>query len=187
MFPILNFSKIWRLFQSAMSKDIRIALTGFMGVGKSSVARHLEHLTGCRRIDLDSLIEQRAGREIAEIIDGDGADTFRQVETEVLKQVLTHDTGCILSLGGGTWTIPANRDLIREHRYTSVWLESSFDHCWYNIKFSRKERPLARDKEAARALFEERQRVYCLADWHFIIQSGLTSFDIAEQIAEQVL
>lgn len=170
-----------------MSKDIRIALTGFMGVGKSSVARHLEHLTGCHRVDLDALIEVTAGREIAEIIDGDGAERFRQIETDVLEGVLKDDAGCILSLGGGTWTIPENRELIKQNRYTSVWLESSFHHCWYNIKFSRKNRPLARDKDAARALFEERQRSYCLADWHFVVQSGLTSFDIAQQIAEQVL
>ena len=171
----------------AMSKDVRIALTGFMGVGKSSVARHLEHITGCRRVDLDALIEESSGREIGEMIDTDGTEAFRLVESEVLKRVLENENGCVLSLGGGTWTIPRNRELIREHRFTSVWLESSFDHCWYNLKFSRKERPLARDKEAARALFEERQRSYCLADWHFVVQSGLTSFDIAQQIAEQVL
>lgn len=170
-----------------MSKDVRIALTGFMGVGKSSVARHLEHITGSRRMDLDTLIEASAGREIADIIDADGTDAFRRIETQVLKEVLEDEAGCILSLGGGTWTIPENRELIKHNRFTSIWLESSFDHCWYNIKFSRKERPLARDKEAARALFEERQRVYCLADWHFIIQSGLTSFDVAQQIAEQVI
>ena len=170
-----------------MNNDIRIALTGFMGVGKSSVARHLEHLTGCRRIDLDSLIEESAERSIAEFIDGDGIEAFRLLETQVLIRVLEDDRGSILSLGGGTWTIPGNRELIKRHRYTSVWLESTFDHCWYNIKYSRKERPLARDKERARRLFDERQTIYCLADWHFIVRSGLSSFDIARQIADQVL
>lgn len=158
-----------------------------MGVGKSSVARHLEHITGCRRVDLDSLIEESAGRTIAEIIDNEGMDVFRKQETDVLIGVLESDHGCILSLGGGTWTIPENRELIKQYGFTSVWLESTFDHCWYNIKFSRKERPLARDKERARRLFDERQTVYCLADWHFIIRPGLSSFDIARQIADQVL
>jgi shikimate kinase len=170
-----------------MNNNVRIALTGFMGVGKSSVARHLEHLTGCRRIDLDSLVEESAGRTIADIIDNQGMDSFRKLEAEILTGVLEIDSGCILSLGGGTWTIPGNRELIKHHGFTSVWLESSFDHCWYNIKFSRKERPLARDKARARRLFDERQTVYCLADWHFIIRPGLNSFDIARQIADQVL
>jgi shikimate kinase len=167
--------------------QVRLALTGFMGVGKTSVARHLEQITGCQRFDLDTLIEDSTGRKIAEIIDSDGIDKFRQVESSALKSVLERDHGCILSLGGGTWTIPSNRELIRTKGFTSIWLESSFDHCWFNIKFSRKERPLARDKEKARALFDERQRVYCLADWHFLVKPGFNSYDIAHQIADQIL
>ena len=170
-----------------MNNRVRLALTGFMGVGKSSVARHLEHLTGCRRVDLDSLIEESAGTTIADIIDDKGIEAFRSLESEVLTRVLEAEDGSILSLGGGTWTIPENRELIKRNRFTSVWLESTFDHCWYNIKFSRKERPLARDKDRARQLFDERQTIYCLADWHFVIRPGLSSFDVAKQIADQVL
>jgi shikimate kinase len=170
-----------------MKHEVRLALTGFMGVGKSSVARHLEHMTGCRRIDLDSLVEESAGMTIAEIIDSEGMERFREIEAETLAKVIEDNPACILSLGGGTWTIPANRNRIKQSGFTSIWLESSFEHCWYNIKFSRKERPLARDKDAARLLFDERQKVYCLADWHFLIKPGLTSYDVAVEIAEQVL
>lgn len=169
-----------------MSKSARIALTGFMGVGKSSVARHLEHFLGCTRKDLDSLIEEHEGKPIAEIIAKKGIEGFRSLETEMLAAVLEQEDGCILSLGGGTWTLADNRRLISSNGYTSVWLESSFEHCWYNIKFSRKERPLARNKEQAKALFDERQKFYCLADWHFLIKPGLTSYEIARQIADQI-
>ena len=170
-----------------MTKGVRLALTGFMGVGKSSVARHLEHLTGCKRVDLDSLIEESAQKTIADIIDSKGVEAFRSLETEVLTRVLQDENGSILSLGGGTWTIPQNRELIKLSKFTSVWLEATFDHCWFNIKFSRKQRPLARDKDRARQLFDERQTIYCLADWHFIIRPGLSSFDVARQIADQVM
>lgn len=166
---------------------VRLALTGFMGVGKSSVARHLEHITGTRRVDIDTRIEELAGATIAGIIDSKGIDEFRRLESEALEGVVAGDGGCILSLGGGTWTIPANRELIKRHGFTSVWLESTFEHCWLNIKHSRKDRPLARDKARAVRLFEERQRDYCLADWHFLIRPGFNSYDIARQIAEQVL
>ena len=169
-----------------MKKQVRLALTGFMGVGKSSVARHLEHLTGCRRLDLDSIIEDVNRKSIAELIDIDGIQRFRSIETNILKDILDRKGGCILSLGGGTWTIPENRELIKQNGFTSIWLESTFEHCWYNIKFSRKERPLARDKKGARSLFDERQKIYCLADWHFLIKPGSTSFDVASQIADQV-
>jgi shikimate kinase len=169
-----------------MKKNIRVALTGFMGVGKSSVARHLAHILRCQKVDLDYFIEEKQDRRIAEIIDGDGIERYRLMETEYLTNLLDGSDARILSLGGGTWTIPQNRKLLKEQGFTSVWLESTFEHCWLNISFSRKDRPLARDKKKARILFEERQKVYCLADWHFVIRPGLTSFDIAREIAEEI-
>ena len=164
----------------------KIVLTGFMGVGKSSVARHLAYLLGCERIDLDDYIETEQKREIAEIIEAVGEREFRRIETENLLRLLQTCSAPILSLGGGTWTIAENRRLIKNYDYTSVWLESTFEHCWQNIKFSKKERPLAKNKLRARDLFDEREKLYCLADWHFIIKPGFTSFDTAKLIAEEV-
>ncbi|MGD9590515.1 MAG: shikimate kinase [Pyrinomonadaceae bacterium] len=164
----------------------RIALTGFMGVGKTSVARHLANLLKCGRLDLDSLIEQNEHRRIAEIIDRDGIEAYRRIETANLKLAVNDNHTRVLSLGGGTWTIAENRDIIRRSGLVSLWLDASFHHCWANISRSRKERPLARDKNAARTLFDERQEVYCLADWHFVVRPEFTSYEIAGQIMEQV-
>ena len=100
-------------------------MTGFMGVGKSSVARHLSYMLGRDRAELDSAIERSQNRSIAEIIDADGIAEFRRIESEELGKMLSRDGWAILSLGGGTWTIPENRDLIREHNLTTVWLEST--------------------------------------------------------------
>jgi shikimate kinase len=50
------------------SFEQKIVLTGFMGVGKSTVARHLAFLLGCERTDLDYYIESAQQRSIAEII-----------------------------------------------------------------------------------------------------------------------
>jgi len=169
-----------------MKKDIKIALTGFMGVGKSSVARHLSNILRCRRVDLDFLIETSEKKKIAELIDNEGIDRYREIETENLKRFLHESSSRILSLGGGTWTIPENRQLLKQNGFTSVWLESTFEHCWLNISFSRKDRPLARNKENALKLFNERQKVYCLADWHFIVQPGFTSLDVARKIADDI-
>lgn len=166
--------------------DVRIALTGFMGVGKSSVARHLSQLLRSRRVDLDHVIENHEKRQIVEIIDTDGIDRYREIETHYLEYVLREPATNILSLGGGTWTIPGNREMLKSHGYTSVWLDATFEHCWLNISFSRKERPLARDKQATLKLFEERQKVYCLADWHVTIRQGFSSHDVAQQIVEEI-
>ncbi len=164
----------------------RIALTGFMGVGKTSVARHLANMLRCERLDLDSLIEINEQRRIAEIIDADGEAEYRNIETENLKLALGKANVRILSLGGGAWTVAENRELIKAQGLTSVWLDSSFDHCWNNIRFSKKERPLARNKILAKKLFDSRQVIYCLADWHFVVKPDLTSFDVARQIFEEV-
>ncbi len=166
--------------------DTRIALTGFMGVGKTSVARHLANLLRCARLDLDVLIETNEGRKIADIIDSGGIDAYREIETDNLKIALDKADVRILSLGGGTWTLAENRDLIRGRGLTCIWLDASFDHCWNNIRRSRKERPLARNKTQTRALFDQRQEVYCLAEWHFVVKPDLSSMDVARQIMDEV-
>ena len=171
---------------SFTNNGARIALTGFMGVGKSSVARHLATLLRCERVDLDSYIEESEQRKIHEIIDAEGLESYRAIETKSLDRVLRETEAQIISLGGGAWTEDKNRRLLKKNGLTSVWLESSFQHCWRNIRMSKKERPLARNKIAARKLFDERQKLYALADWHFVIKPEFTSFDVARQIAEEI-
>jgi len=168
-----------------MKDEKRIILTGFMGVGKTTVAKHLAHLLECERLDLDAMIVESEHLTIAEIIERDGIEKFRQIETANLQRILESDAK-VIALGGGAWTIEENRRLIKAHNFTTVWLESSFEHCWLNISASKRVRPLARNKTEARKLFEERQRVYCLADWHFIIKPELNSFEVAKRIAEEI-
>ena len=157
-----------------------------MGVGKSSVARHVARRLGVRRFDLDFVLEENERRTVAQIIDAEGEAAFRAIETANLKRLLENPNVQILSLGGGAWTLERNREMIRQTGMTSVWLDATFEHCWLNITFSRKDRPLARDKQRARQLFEERQKDYSLADWHFVIRSGSNPYDVAEQIVEEV-
>lgn len=169
-----------------MSNETRVVLTGFMGVGKSTVARFLASLLGCAKADLDTFIELNEKRTIAEIIKTEGEAGFRDIETENLRKILANTDARIVALGGGAWTVPENRRLIKEQNLTTVWLESSFNHCWQNIKMSKRERPLAKSKQQTQKLFDERAKFYCLADWHFIIKPDLTSYEIAKKIAEEV-
>ncbi len=166
--------------------DKRIVLTGFMGVGKSTVARHLSSLVKQKKLDLDDFIEKEESRKIPEIVATDGLDIFRRIETRCLCKVLDDSEIKIISLGGGAWTTEKNRDLIKERGCITVWLESTFEHCWRNIRFSKRERPLIKNKAQARKLFEERAAVYCLADWHFVLNPGHNSYEVAKQIAKEI-
>lgn len=168
------------------SKQKRVILTGFMGVGKSTVARHLSSIVGMEVIDLDYFIEEKEKQTVAEIIEKNGIEYFRKLETESLKKILQNGAAAIISLGGGTWTNEKNRKLIKADGCTTIWLESTFEHCWRNINSSWRERPLAKNKKQAKKLFEEREKVYCLADWHFIVKPDLNSFEVAKQIADEV-
>lgn len=165
----------------------RIVLTGFMGVGKSTVARCLSYLLQTERIDLDRFIEEKEARTIPEIIKTDGIEAYRVIETKYLKQVLAESDSRIIALGGGAWITDENREIIKNNNCVTIWLESTFEHCWRNINVSKQERPLAKDKFSVQKLFEERQKVYCLADWHLVVRPELTSLDLAKFIAEEIL
>ena len=65
-----------------------ISLTGFMGCGKSSVGRELSRLLCCPFMDLDDIIEERAGRRIPEIFASEGEAGFRRMEAEVLAHCI---------------------------------------------------------------------------------------------------
>ncbi len=161
----------------------KIVLVGFMGAGKSTVAKYLAQLLNSKKLDLDDFIEENEGVTPAEIIVRYGEKFFRNLETKYLKKALETDAE-IIALGGGTWLKEENRQLIKEQNCTTIWLVSTFEQCWLNIQTSFKQRPLAKNKRKAESLFLEREKIYSLADLHIPINPHLTSKDIAEIIAE---
>ena len=115
-------------------------------------------------IDLDSFITEREGRSPAEIIEQDGELAFREIETRALQDVLKNSAARVIALGGGAWTIEANRALAAQHDCLSIWLDVPFDLCWQRIMSGRTARPLAPDRESAHRLYESRRATYELAD-----------------------
>ena len=97
-----------------------IVITGFMGCGKSKVARELARRRNVAMVDLDEWITARVGRSPAELITEDGERTFREIETNALREVLQSGEADVIALGGGAWIEKVNRDLIdaiRLHKY----------------------------------------------------------------------
>lgn len=161
----------------------RIVILGFMGCGKTTVATELARQLECRFIDLDSFITESHSRSPAEIIEQDGEPAFRQIESLALTEVLkSRDHARVIALGGGTWTIPANRTLIALYDCVTVWLDAPFEVCWQRIiDSSRTVRPLAPDRETALARFESRRHDYALAARTISIQPSNSVAAIVEQ------
>lgn len=164
-----------------MSKK-RIALVGFMGSGKTSVAKELAMMRNERWVDLDSRIAIGQGRRPAQIIVAEGEAVFREMETTELQIVLSESVDDIIALGGGAWLIERNRELLREHDALTVWLDAPFDLCWKRIEAADEPRPLAASRKAAQELYVARRNVYSLANLHVQV-GGEAPREIAKMIA----
>jgi shikimate kinase len=166
-----------------MDNSRHIIITGFMGSGKTTVARALARILGCELLDLDQRIAEEEGRTAKEIIERDGEDSFRNVETERMRDALASGCACVIALGGGAWTLERNRDLINHHGAVTVWLDAPFKVCWDRILRSGGDRPLARDEEQASALFAERKPLYALANLRIPVAAGDSTDNISAKIA----
>lgn len=84
-----------------------IVLIGMPGCGKSSIGQALAQKLGRKWIDLDKMIEERAGKSIPEIFSQDGEHTFRTLESKCVQEAGSQ-TGCVISTGGGVVTRAEN-------------------------------------------------------------------------------
>lgn len=161
-----------------------IIITGFMAIGKTTVAKALARKLNCRTIDLDFIITERERQSIPALINEQGEAHFRAAETRALEVVLKNKRARVISLGGGAWTIEQNRALISEHNGFTVWLDAPFEFCWRRILHSHTERPLATDRETARRLYETRRPIYALAQLRVEVGARKSSQDAAMEIIQ---
>ncbi|HYV83230.1 MAG TPA: shikimate kinase [Pyrinomonadaceae bacterium] len=148
-----------------------IVITGFMGCGKSRVARALALRRGVVMVDLDEWITRHVGRSPAQLINENGERAFRAIETTALRELLQSGDAGVIALGGGAWIEEANRDLIHQFSCVSVWLDTPFEICWQRICASAEDRPLGRSREEAQARYDLRKPIYKLAMVHIPVSS----------------
>lgn len=163
-----------------------IVIIGFMGCGKTAVARALARRLDLPIVDLDDVIAKQHGRTAAELIREDGEPVFRSIETKVLHQLLESGERSVISLGGGAWIPEANRRLIAQYSGVSVWLDTPFELCWQRIEASSEDRPLGRTREQAEQLFRARQPVYQQATIRLPVQPDETLDSVVDRLVPQV-
>ena len=146
-----------------------IVITGFMGCGKSKIARALAQSLNLPLIDLDASITARTGRTPAQLINEEGERAFRSIESDALREVLESDDAGVIALGGGAWIEAKNRELINDYGGASVWLDVPFEVCWSRIESGGEDRPLGKTRSQAQARYERRRPVYELATTHIQI------------------
>ena len=162
-----------------------IILTGFMGVGKTSVGKHLAEDLGYTFVDIDKLIEADQNLSITSLFSKFGEPYFRDVETAIIQQVMTGE-GQVVSAGGGAVIRDANRDAFKKGGFV-VCLTASPDVIYERIKHET-HRPLLQTpdpKAPIKELLASRETFYAQADMS-IDTSNKSIGDIIKAIKERI-
>ncbi|MEM9081463.1 MAG: shikimate kinase [Verrucomicrobiota bacterium] len=163
-----------------------LVLIGFMGTGKSTIGRQLSKTLGYPVIDTDTQIESNEDRPIADIFANEGEPHFRQLETQILQQLLTNNTHKhIISTGGGIITRPENLPLLRDLGFV-IWLVAKPETILERTSRN-KDRPLLNNKnpeDTVRNLLQQREPLYAQAAHLSLETTGLTFSEITTGIIE---
>jgi shikimate kinase len=141
----------------------KIYLVGFMGAGKTTVGRALSRRIGWRFEDIDERIETRARRSVAGIFAQQGEAAFRQLERQVLSDLLPVRQ-VIVATGGGTFAEPDNRVLMLADGAVA-WLDLPLIRVLERVPPDGR-RPLAADRTAMEQLYARRRLAYAEAHVH---------------------
>lgn len=159
-----------------------IYLIGFMGVGKSTIAYHLERMMHRECAEMDRMIVEKQGMPISEIFEKYGEEAFRDIETQLVRELGRKD-GLIVSCGGGAVLREENTKDMKAHGVI-VLLTATPETIYERVKKS-KDRPILNGNmnvEYIRELMEKRRSRYEeVAD--FVIQTdGKNVTDICREI-----
>lgn len=110
---------------------MNLALIGYRGTGKSTIARQLALALGWDWVDTDAQIEHRAGKSIQVIFAEDGEQAFRERECQVVAELAERER-CVLALGGGAVLRPQTRTVLAR-RAKAIWLRARPETLWARI------------------------------------------------------
>jgi shikimate kinase len=155
---------------------MRISLVSMPGGGKSTVGRQLAKRLQITFFDTDGVIEQRIGRTIREFFESEGEAAFRDIEAEVLAELLRPGLPpAVVSTGGGSVLRPANRALLRE-RSCVLYLHTTPRELFRRLR-NDTQRPLLQTADPLARLYqmaEQREPLY-RETAHFVLEVGRPS------------
>lgn len=124
----------------------KIILLGYMGCGKSTIAKRLSNSTGITVVDLDNSIEERTQLTVKEIFEKKGEIYFRKLERDILIELLKAPETLIIALGGGAPCYSNNHELLVGENNISIYLKGSVDTLMNRLLANRSKRPIVADK-----------------------------------------
>ncbi len=164
-----------RVYARILRRKENLVLIGMPGSGKSAVGRLLAEKTGLPFCDTDQLIVEKAGKPITEIFRDSGEQAFRDLESEVIRD-LSLRGGIIVSTGGGAVLRPENVTALKQNGRL-FWLDRNPD-----ALIPTDDRPLADTADKMKRLYAERLPVYRSAADEII-----PVHDVPEKVVEIIL
>jgi shikimate kinase len=161
-------------------KADKVYLVGFMGAGKTTVARALAKRLDWQVEDIDDRVEKRERRDIPTIFRQEGEPYFRAAEQHELIALLP-TRGMVVATGGGTIVDPVTRELMLRDGAV-IWLDAPFATILERVPLDGR-RPLAADRIEMERLYNQRLMAYGHA--HLRLDAGKGSVeDLVDQSAE---
>ena len=124
----------------------KIILLGYMGCGKSTIAKMLSKNIQISFVDLDKYIEDKANKSINAIFESYGEIYFRKLEHECFVELLNFDQEIIIGLGGGTPCYANNHELLKGAGVKSIYLKASIQTLFDRLSVNKSKRPLIANK-----------------------------------------
>jgi shikimate kinase len=165
-----------------------IALIGFMGVGKSTLAKNLAVRLGKKLVEVDSLISAKAGKTIQDIFHDEGEIAFREMEISVIKEI-SSGQNLVIDCGGGVALNKINLDRLKQNAVI-VWLTASPEVILNRTIMLEDQRPLLQGKNKVSEILQmmrSREFYYQSAADVTIDTSKGDTFSLTEEIIDKVM
>jgi len=165
-----------------------IFLVGFMGAGKTTVGAALARRLNWPFLDLDDIVVAHAGKSVARIFAAEGEARFREYETEALREVIEQRIEVdrtVVALGGGAFVQSQNLALLRDSKQPTVFLDADLQELRKRCAAQMGTRPLFRDENQFRQLYEARRSGYMEAGLR-IDTAGKTVNEIVNEVLSRL-